>query len=390
MGRGPRVLQDFTEDSSTLLTALDRYQARQSPSLDAPLYHPAVTAGAHFDAWLGELTFNLVEYFDRDRAFRTVRALAAVASHLERLPGRKNLIWVAGSFPIDVGADSLPLTARARRGPAASRPELARAVRALHRANVAVYPVDARGLMAPHNYRADRNVVTRPLPGADQATFSAMRKLADRTGGRAFYTNNDLKAAFRRAADDARLTYVLGYYPSHDKWNGRFREIKIEVSRPNTRLHYRRGYFAQPDEPSDAEYREAILETATWNPVEATGLGLTVRVSPEPDGTLSLDLNLDARDISFTAAQGGWQCALDVWLVQLNDRERHLKTTARANNLRLDPLTYQRIMRAQGLMLVEKLKPSSPATLLRVLVRDIASGALGSVTIPLRSILSAR
>lgn len=389
MGRGPRVLQDFTEDTGTLLEALSGYKGEQAPSLDAPLYDPAVRAGPHFDAWLGELTFNLIQYFDRDRAFRTVRALAAIASHLERLPGRKNLIWVAGSFPVDVGGDSLPLTVRERRGPGGS-PETGRAVRALHRANVAVYPVDARGLMAPQDYRADRNEVTRSIPGADQATFSAMRKLAERTGGRAFYNNNDLKGAFRRAADDARLTYILGYYPSHDEWNGKFREIKVEVSRPDVRLHHRSGYFAQPEEPADAGYREEVLETATWSPVDASGLGLTVHVTPDSGGTVNLDLQLDARDIAFQAKECGWECGLDIWLVQLDERERHLKTTARTNNLRLDPLTYQRVMRAQGLMLTEKLKPSSKATLLRVLVRDIDSGALGSVTIPVRRILIGR
>jgi VWFA-related protein len=96
----------------------------------------------------------------------------------------------------------------------------------LNNANLAVYPVDDRGLMAPQEYRADLAAVAPPSPGREQATFATMRVLADRTGGRAFYNNNDLAAAMRRATEDASRTYVLGYYPSHDSWNGKFREIR--------------------------------------------------------------------------------------------------------------------------------------------------------------------
>jgi VWFA-related protein len=385
LGRGPRVLQDFTGDPATLLSALENHKVEPSPSLDAPLYDPAISIPEHFGAWLGELSFNLIDHFDEDRAFRTARSLIAIANHLERLPGRKNLLWVSGSFPISIELEQLPRPSRSGRRPRSISPEIERAARALNNANLAVYPVDARGLMAPQEYRADLPAASEHVPGRDQAMFATMRLLARRTGGRAFYNNNDLYGAMRRAADDIGRTYVLGYYPSHNDWNGRFREIKVEVNRPGIVLHHRGGYYAQPEEPADSWYREQVLDSAIWSPVDATRVGLTVQATPAAPGKLDLEVHIDAPDIVFQPAQneGLWECKLDLWMVQLDRQEKQVKTFARTNNLRINQATYDRVVQAGGLRLVEHLDLAPEAKLVRVLVRDLTSGALGSVTVPL-------
>lgn len=74
----------------------------------------------------------------RARTGSTTAALEAVASHLAAIRGRKNLIWVSSGFPI-VFDDRLL-------GPHTQSRPISRATRAINNANVAVYPVDARGL----------------------------------------------------------------------------------------------------------------------------------------------------------------------------------------------------------------------------------------------------
>jgi hypothetical protein len=341
-----------------------------------------VSGQAHFEAWLGELTFGLYQYYADDRAFRTVRALIAIADHLERVPGRKNLIWVSGSFPVSINGDSVSAPRKAAANKREAGPEVERVVRALGNPNLAIYPVDARGLMAAQEYTGP---LTKPeLRNPDTADFATMQMLADRTGGRAFYNNNDLNAAFRRAADDARVSYVLGYYPSHKDWKGEFRKIEVRMARPEIELHYRRGYFAQASEPVDAGYHERVLDAALWNPIDATGLGLTVQVTPKAAGGLDLALQIVARDIAFRQKEDHWECGLDVWLVQLDGSEKQVKTDARVNNLRLDQAMFQRTKEAGGLVLMEHLNPLAQASLLRVLVRDVASGALGTLTVRLQ------
>ncbi len=72
----------------------------------------------------------------------------------------------------------------------------------MNNANLAIYPVDARGLIAS----ASANTALRAF--RDQST---MLELAARTGGRAFTNTNDIAGAVRTAVDDSAITYTLGF-----------------------------------------------------------------------------------------------------------------------------------------------------------------------------------
>ena len=102
--------------------------------------------------------------------------------------------------------------------------------------------------------------------------------IAEKTGGRAYFNTNDLGGAIQRAAEDSRLTYVLGYTPSHGQWDGRFREIKVRVRRRDVSVRHRSGYFAvRPEVPSAVDKQNAIV-AALDSPLDATGVGVSVSV----------------------------------------------------------------------------------------------------------------
>jgi VWFA-related protein len=382
LGLGPRVLVDFTTDTEPLVRALEHYRGdRRAEAGETSLPLPD-TGLERFDSWRQELSLNLVERYARDRALRTVRSLVAIANHLERVPGRKNLIWVSGSFPVGwITRDSVPLP-----GPPSGqdlRPEIERAARALANSNLAVYPVDARGLRSTGEYAPGQERISRQARFADRSGFEAMEALAERTGGRAFVNSNDLGRAFRRAVDDSRAAYILGYEPTHDAWNGEFRRIEVKTTRPGVRLRHRRGYFAQPAVPGDDWYRRGVLEAATWSPMDATRVGVTVRATPSKDDRLTLTLRLHAPDVSLRQEGDRWRGQLDVWFVQLGPADALLDTDSRTAELSLTSADHQRVVRANEIVLMERLKPEEDTVLLRILVRDVATGALGSVSIPL-------
>lgn len=84
--------------------------------------------------------------------------------------------------------------------------------------------------------------------GIDKDT---LRKLSERTGGRAFFPKDDkdLRAAFAQIQQELRSQYLLAYSPTNRKKDGSFRQVKIEVANPDLRkqklqLTYRQGYFA--------------------------------------------------------------------------------------------------------------------------------------------------
>jgi VWFA-related protein len=71
-------------------------------------------------------------------------------------------------------------------------------------------------------------------------------KMAGDTGGRVINVHNQktLNKAFDEIAEELRSQYVLGYYPANTKRDGTFRKIKVEVSRPDTKVLARKGYYA--------------------------------------------------------------------------------------------------------------------------------------------------
>ena len=391
LGRGLTVLQDFTDNPRSLATALKNYHGSLSAESEAALRRPADAGLMQFHQWLDELRLNLVDHYAKDRALRTIRSLVAIANHLERIPGRKNLIWVSGSFPVWIGRDSAPLPEQPPAGRQFFWPEVERAARALNNSNLAIYPVDARGLMAPVAYKPEKASIRRNMKTSDWSGFRTMEKLAERTGGEAFYNNNDLANAFRRATDDARFSYVLGYYPSHHQWNGKFRRIKLRVKRHGVRLRYRRGYFAQPGEPTEKWYRHDVLGAAMWSPVDATQLGMTVRVIPSraKPKLLNLELRLDPRDIELKPTATMREGKLDIWIIQLGKNDKLVGSGSQIANLRMIPAVYARVIQDRKLVLMEHIERQPKAVLLRVLVRDIATGALGSVSIPLNRVAPA-
>ena len=129
--------------------------------------------------------------------------------------------------------------------------------RVLTDANVAIYPVDARGLVgvaeanaadtAPSGVVQGGVEISQPLPNSVVQSQQAMEDLARDTGGRAFHGANDLTAGINRAFDDSRLVYVLGFRPSHEEWDGKFRQITVQLKQPGQQLRHRRGYFAVPE-----------------------------------------------------------------------------------------------------------------------------------------------
>ncbi len=395
---GLRVLHDFSTDAMSLLRAIQRHQGHVSSELAASEPEPADTGVDEIGEFLNAANQRMADFYTVNRATRTANALEGIANHLARLPGRKNLIWVSDSFPFSIGLDDLSMDSTRERRTFSE--EVERAARALNNANMAIYPVDARGLIGPSlasprmsasTARGPRRGGAVPSPitlSSNRANFDTMNILAERTGGRAFYNTNDIQGSIRRAIEDSRLTYVLGYYPTHGQWNGKFREIKLQVRRPGLRLRYRRGYFALPDVPLDPKQRQALLRDAVDSPLDATSLGLNVYVTPvDVPGarTLKIELQISPRDVTLDPEGNRWVGALDLLFLQLGPDGSTVTGENKTVNMRLTRATYDEVTEV-GVILNRNLPIATGTAKLRVVVRDAASGAIGSVSIPLKKL----
>jgi hypothetical protein len=112
-----------------------------------------------------------------------------------------------------------------------------------NRANVSFYTIDPRGLPAFDT------PINAALPlAADHAQLrnrqESLRVLAINTDGLALLNSNDLRAQMRRMAEDLTSYYLMGYYSTNDKLDGKFRSIKVRSKRPGVEVRSRRGYSA--------------------------------------------------------------------------------------------------------------------------------------------------
>ena len=119
-----------------------------------------------------------------------------------------------------------------------------------NRANVTFYAVDPRGLAAFDDSIGPMRPAT---PAQDRERLAArqggLRELAGNTDGAVVLNTNDVKSGVSRMMADLGSYYLMQYYSTNTKLDGRFRTIRVRVKRPGVQVRARPGYLA----PTEAE-----------------------------------------------------------------------------------------------------------------------------------------
>jgi len=469
------MLQGFTTDPEILRTAVQHLDAKGSALLNDPIGtgigpqklsdlaedHPrsgnnpggggamksggsAQTAGDGADG-LRQWEAEQAALKTHMRAQLTMDAFNSLAHYLSNFPGRKNLIWFSGSFPLQIEPDpSLPHPFHVVMD---SNQEFQLATNLLAAAHTAVYPVDARGLMNAPTFDASQSgkrvsQATAMRGDVDAAATSertfgeaqadehiTMDKIADSTGGHAFYNTNDLSEAVNSAIDAGSNYYTLTYTPTDHKWNTAFRNIHVEItgsSAKGEKLTYRRGYYA--DDPRRPPTRgepaaEAALEipadsTQTNSAAAAYSRAAISQGSPTPediifkvqvlpvkdtnDDTLAPDnqadphgrmkapyrtfaVNFVAFPSSFSMAllgDGRHSGAIEFGIFVYDNEGNLLNVSDKEVSLLLPPDTYKEFVSNPVRLQLQVSAPAKQQSFLRLIVHDIPSNHYGAVEIP--------
>ena len=250
------VLSDFTADRESLKDVLER------------LVPVDVSTGDRTGSESPEPTDPARSVVATDAR---LRALRLIADALSPIAQKKALLYFSAG-----------LANAAQDTPA----ELRAATTAAARANLAVYPVDTRGLQAVIPSGQAR-VASREGEGLfsgrdvnDQfteltASQDTMAAIASSTGGRMFSGANEVTAAFTRVQQDTAAYYLLGYSTTNVARDGRFRRVQVRVRRDGLRVEARAGYYGEKDfaHMSRAD-REAQLEDSLLAPPSESQLPL--------------------------------------------------------------------------------------------------------------------
>jgi VWFA-related protein len=366
-----RVAHDFTSDASALVRAVSRLRGNISTALAGE------EDAARLEAEIADLFGNdmrespgtaMREHFQGVRGVATVDALESIGRHLSGVQNRKNLIWVSAGFPLE----AFGYRGRSKTG------ELNRATRALNDANVALYAVDARGLIpALSGVPGKQTFTTLSMVAVNQ---DVLQSVAEETGGRAFLNTNDIQGAVRRAADDARMTYVLGYYPTNETWDGRFHRVEVKVNRPGLEVRHRKGYFAVATQKQASSQRSAALQAAVASPIGASGLGLTLRIDPVEGRPSAYRLAVRVEPGGIALEQRGDESrgALDVIVAQIRADGADGRSFDNRVDISVSGERLQQFLR-DGLRIEHTVTLMPEAERLRVVVRDARTGAIGAI-----------
>lgn len=393
------LIHEFTQDTAALVAAVSQFTPKEIAAFDAShpdnFHVPALANDPfwqRFEAHVNNANAEIADQNIINRAAATSVALRAIANHVAEIPGRKNLIWVSGGFPLSIEVGYVGAADRESRS---LDPDAKSAGEALNRVNMAIYPVDIGGVTTlgftdPSNNNPGCVDCVKEAPGffARQNLWDSERQLAKATGGQAFYGSNDISDAIHRAFDDGRFSYTLGFYPDHGNWNGKFHEVKVTVNRDGVSLRYRKGYFATSSRPDGESVITASLQQAAVSPLEATSLGITVtgaRQESQANPALSLRVNVNPQQMLLHESHGNQAGSVDLYFIQRDTGGKILSAQRQHVELNLTPQEYETLGKT-GFSIDCKIAVPAQADDVRVVARDAASGSIGSVTIPIKSL----
>jgi VWFA-related protein len=456
-----RMIEGFTTDAAAIQAAIagGKGTPRQSDVLVTPQeqddLNDTATSMSGIDSGAMQQFIADTQSFQTDlRINMTLDALAQLGRYLSAIPGRKNLIWFSGSFPlqIDPDASAAPTSPASPLDPFSPMRNYSGQVKQtdslLSAARVAVYPVDARGLMTLASLDSSRRFTTpqslpsiasagapsrhttssmsaagggsgmTPAQKADSAFFAStvaehqtMNQIAQETGGEAFYDNNGIQSAVARAIDNGSNYFTIGYVPAARTFDGAFRSIRVEVDGPKYQLAYRRGYYAVDPAQPGAETPGATSPIVAALQRGAPPLSQVIfearvldardpaakdrQVSAGPAGELApslkpplrryfVDVSIEPRKLTWSALPGnGAHSEVEVTMVAWDAGGQRVNFTDRALGVNLTVDQSTQIART-GLPLHEEIDLPAGPIYLRVAVRDMATGRIGSMEIPLR------
>lgn len=338
--------------------------------------------------------FNWEGGEDAQRAADITRtALDQIAAAVSGYPGRKNLYWLSDTFPL-YGGPTLEINdlsdAIARNG--MSTQDMADANRIEANAQIAIYPISLKGVDASGmGAEAAQMTSTQQLFTAREAMRSMLNNIADATGGHAYYGSNDFADALRKGFEDGASYYSLAYEPQNRKWDGQFRNIAVKLAARGYSMSYRRGYYAQPDEPRNGNNGlelEAALQPDT---PQLTTLILRGRVRlPDKDhSAVRVDSVIDPGSVDFsTDAAGRHRAKLLVSLIALSDETKaHSKKPAApvqssgVYEVNLDSAGFRKLMVA-GMPVHLELQLAPGSYRLRLGVSDMNNHHMGTLDMP--------
>ncbi len=443
LGTQLQFIQGFTDDPALLIAAINH----KSGSIEtSPLLATNAETAADQErvaAMLEEhaviAAAQLQQFMDDQSSARsgarlqiTLEAFQQLAHYLAGFPGRKNVAWFSGAFPITIFPG-----AGLSGGFGAQRDDqeaVKKTDALLTSAQVAIYPIAAEGVATDSLFSADTDARQAQQPAAatlQQAAqernenHAGMDQIAKYTGGQAFYGTNDLNDALARAADNGSHFYTLTYSSTNAARDGRFRKIQVKLSTSGYQLAYRQGYYADdgkttpaaPAQPAAKQTGDPLSPLMRAGLPDSTQIPLTLHVTRAGSQTVAdpasrtgnqplanqggdnpnlkgpvtrymVDFVIPARGLQIDpVANGRRHLNIDAALLVYNRDGKTLNWIVRQFTLDMDAARYA-VAQANGINFRLPIDVPPDGVYLRSGIYDLNSSLAGTLEIPLGSVVN--
>lgn len=440
-----RMLQGITTDSSLLLAAVNNSKSGPTPS-------PLRASTVESDADQGRIDFlrkeaqgpaspdqtlaeaavdpiNSTRQFLNDTALFqtesrigiTLEAMQQLARYLADIPGRKNVIWLSGSFPAGIVPDS-DLTDPFS-GAASFQEEIRKTTNLLTTAQISLYPIAAEGLTSDIAFQANNREITQRRGNLSMqdtlqesrkaaidldASHASMEQLARDTGGEAIYNTNGLNDALARVVNNGTRYYSLGYSPTNANMDGKYRHIQVKLLTGKETVAYRRGYYAE-DTQTDSGQKKTVDPLMQWmgrNLPDYSQIVYKVLVQPTnpqpapgapragnntdlkgPITRFGVDFAVSVDDLhTDPGPDGSRRGNIEVMLVVYDGQGEPQNLVVGRSELRIPLKDYASLQRA-GLQVHKDIDVPQADVFLRTGIYDLRSNSVGTLGIPLKSVV---
>lgn len=388
--------QEFTTSQARLLGAVDKFMGRKLTSSTRNMIDDVQRRAG--TAMAGDPAADLD---DKERGFNargTLDSIRNVANYLGNIRGRRKAVVMFGEG-IDYNINQLFSSSitEAQTVIDATREMVAAATRA----NVAIYAVDPRGLGAEFDDLASiQSFPDDTTLGLGMSSIfnevrlaqDSLRVMGEETGGFAVINKNDFASAFQRIVDDNSSYYVMGYYSTNQRRDGRFRKIEVRLrDKPGYVIRARKGYVAPRGKAPDAraaatDGTSPELKDAMASPLPLTGLPLAMTAAvfkgPAPKGSVVISTFVSGSALPFVEAGGMFKNGLEVVGIATDDKGKTFSTGRNTVTLNMKPDTAKRVT-ASGFRVIQTLDLAPGRYSLRIGMREANSRKAGSVTVDL-------
>jgi VWFA-related protein len=385
-GRG-NASQDFTSNKRLLQAAIDKFMGRKLRSAtfdkldEYNRRRGTPMAGDRLD-----------DPQDAERGYNARAMLETLQSASDFLAGirgrRKAMLFVSE------GVDYNIYDVFNNQSASTILDETREAIGRATRANVSIYSIDPRGLATIGDEAIELTsppedpslrLDTQGLQDELRLSQDSLRVLADETGGFAAVNSNDFAKAFDRVVRENSTYYVLGYYPTNDRRDGRFRKISVRVNRPGLEVRARRGYAAPKGRPAttvppkegSAELREALN-----SPIPVSGLSLRAFAAPfkgtAPNASVLLSVELDGKDLKFVEGEGLFRDSLELTATAIDQSGKVRDAKPHTLKLDLRPQTHAAVVQ-NGFRVTTRLQVPPGRYQIRIGGREANGGSVGTV-----------